>query len=58
MRANKMADALANLAATLALEAKESFTILVCGQWVVTPPEDGDVEEVKIVSVYEIDEKD
>jgi len=35
---NKMANALVNLAATLALGTEESITIPVCGQWVVTPP--------------------
>ena len=53
-----MVDALANLVATLALGAEESITISVYGQWVVTSPEDEDEEEVKIVSVYEIDEED
>jgi len=53
-----MADSLANLVAILALVAKESITILVCGQLVATPPENGEVEEVKTVSIYEIDEED
>ena len=44
--ANKMADSLANLAATLALGAKESITMPVCGQWAVTPPVDRGVKEV------------
>jgi len=35
-----MADALANLKATLALGAKEDMTIPVCGKWVVTPLEE------------------
>jgi len=56
--ANKMADALANFAATLALGAEESITIPVCGQWIITSLEDGDAKEVKTVSGYEIDEKD
>ena len=38
--ANKMADALANLAATLAVRAKEDMTISVCGKWVITPSEE------------------
>jgi len=42
----------------VALGAEESITISVCGQWVVTTLEDGDEEEVKIVSVYKIDEED
>jgi len=56
--ANKMVDALANLAATLALGAEESITIPVCGQWIVTSLEDGDEEEVKTVFVNEINEED
>ena len=55
--ANKMANTLANLAATLALGAEESIRILICYQWVVTPPEDGDIEEVKTISIYEINEE-
>jgi len=42
----------------LASRAEESITILVCGQWVITSPEDGDKEEVKTVCIYEIDEED
>ena len=55
--ANKIVDVLVNLAPTLALGAKESITIPVGGQWVVTSLEDGDEEEVKIISTYKIDEK-
>jgi len=40
MSANKMADTLANLAATLALGAKEDMTIPIYGRWVVTPSEE------------------
>ena len=56
--ANKMVDALANLAATLALRVEESITISVYAQCVITPLVDGGVEEVKTVSIYEIDEED
>jgi len=42
--ANKMVDALASLAATLALGAEEQMTIPVCGRWVV-PPDEEDLEE-------------
>jgi len=42
----------------LTLLVEESISIPVCGQWVVTPAVDGGVEEVKTVSVYEIDEDD
>jgi len=45
--ANEIADALANIAATLALGVEESITRLVCGQRVVTPPVEEHVEEVK-----------
>jgi len=45
--ANKMADVLVNLAATFALGIDESIAILVCGQWVVTPPVDEGAKEVK-----------
>jgi len=53
-----MADELANLVATSTMGTEESITILVRGQWVITPPEDGDIEEVKTIFVYEIDEED
>jgi len=56
--ANKIADALTNLAATLALGTEESITIPICVQWVITPPVDEGVENIKIVSVYKIDEED
>jgi len=56
--ANKMAVALANFAATLALGAEESIAISVYGKWVATPPVDGGIEEVKTVSIYEMDEED
>jgi len=32
--------------------AEENITAPVCGQWVVTCPEDGNEEDVKIVSIY------
>jgi len=35
-----MANMLANLAATSALGAEENVNVPVCGQWVVTSPED------------------
>jgi len=56
--ANKMADVLANLAATLALGPEESIIIPVCGQWVITPPVNEGVEEPKTFFVYEIWEQD
>ncbi|XP_074297737.1 uncharacterized protein LOC141628499 [Silene latifolia] len=39
----KLADALANLATTLALEVEEVTTIPVCNRWVVPPPEGGEI---------------
>ena len=36
-RANKMVDALVNLAATLALGAEENMNVLVCNRWVIAP---------------------
>ena len=56
--ANKIADALTNLAAALALGTEESITIPICVQRVITPPVDEGVENIKIVSVYKIDEED
>jgi len=53
-----MADALANLAATLALGATEDITIPVCGRWVVTPSEEESVQEINAVSVYEVQKED
>jgi len=52
-----MADTVANLAATMALGAEESITILVCGQWVITPLVNEGVKVTKTVSVYEIKKK-
>jgi len=54
----KKDDLITHLTATLALGAEEGIPILVCGQWVTAPPVDGGVEEVKTVSIYEIDEED
>src|SRR5262249_53204822 len=56
--ANKIADALANLAATLALLPKERLNVPVSSQWVVTPSEDQEDIEVRIVSVSQIDKED
>ena len=47
--ANKMANALANLAATLAMRAEENNNVSVYRQWVVTPPDGDDEEEVKVM---------
>jgi len=55
---NKMDDALTNLAATLALGAKEDMTIPVCGKWVVTPSEEEFAQEINAFSVYEVHKED
>ena len=56
--ANKMADVLTNLVATLALRVEEDMTILVCNKWVVTPLEDEFVQAVNAVYVYEVVKED
>ncbi|KAF9665072.1 hypothetical protein SADUNF_Sadunf16G0084100 [Salix dunnii] len=56
---NKQADALANLASTLA-SCSEEIKVPVCQRWVV-PPLSHDIEEkeqVGVVSVYEIERED
>ena len=56
--ANRITDVLANLAASLVLGVKENIKVLVCGQWIVTPPDDDGEEEVKVVSACAIDKED
>uniref|UniRef100_A0A803MBS0 RNase H type-1 domain-containing protein n=1 Tax=Chenopodium quinoa TaxID=63459 RepID=A0A803MBS0_CHEQI len=60
--ANKMADALAGLAATLALGAEEIMYVPVCNRWVVAleeyEVEDDEVEEVDMITVCQIDKED
>ena len=56
--ANKMADALASLAATLALGAEEEMTIPVFGCWVVPPDDEDSKEDVNMICVLEIDTED
>jgi len=56
--ANKMADTLANLAATLALGANEDMTIPVCRRWVITPSGEESAQEINVVSVYEVQKED
>jgi len=53
-----MADALANLPATLALGEEEDMTILVCVKWVATSSDDKFVLEVSAVSIYEVEKED
>ncbi|XP_056695837.1 uncharacterized protein [Spinacia oleracea] len=60
--ANKMADALAGLAATLALGAEETMSVPVCNRWVVASDideiEDEEYEEVDMITVHQIDQED
>ncbi|XP_074291014.1 uncharacterized protein LOC141617755 [Silene latifolia] len=57
--ANKLADVLANLAATLALGEEEVTTIPVCNRWVVLPLEGEEIaESSNMISVYQVDNDD
>ncbi|XP_074304558.1 uncharacterized protein LOC141639296 [Silene latifolia] len=57
--ANKLADALANLAATLALGAEESMQVPVCNRWVVSLLEgEKNVDITNMICVYTVDEDD
>ncbi|XP_074300490.1 uncharacterized protein LOC141631764 [Silene latifolia] len=57
--ANKLADALANLAATLALGAEESMQVPVCNRWVVSLlEEEENVDTTNMICVYTVDEDD
>ncbi|XP_074299422.1 uncharacterized protein LOC141630515 [Silene latifolia] len=57
--AKKMADALANLTATLALGAEEVTSIPVCNRWVVLLLEGGEItESSNMISVYQVDNDD
>ena len=56
--ANKMANAIISLATTLALEAEEGMTILVCGCWVVPPDDEDSEEDVNMICVLKTDAED
>ncbi|XP_074299654.1 uncharacterized protein LOC141630799 [Silene latifolia] len=58
--ANKMADTLTNLAATLALGASIPSSVPICKRWVVLPEEEDDdlTEDVNAISVYVINKED
>jgi len=56
--ANKVADALANLAATLALGAEENMNVPVCNRWVVAPIDEELEKDVNAVSAQEVDGED
>ncbi|CAL2265959.1 unnamed protein product [Prunus armeniaca] len=55
---NQMADALANLAATLALTKDEAVNLLVCQRWVVPVTLGALQEGVNVISVLSIDVDD
>ncbi|CAM8895931.1 unnamed protein product [Rhodiola kirilowii] len=58
--ANKLADALANLVANLALRAEETMFIPVCNHWVVPTLEENEknMESSNVVYAYEIERED
>ncbi|CAM8938407.1 unnamed protein product [Rhodiola kirilowii] len=58
--ANKLVDALANLAANLALGAEETMSIPVCNRWVVPPLEENEenMESSNVIYAYEIERED
>ncbi|XP_074293723.1 uncharacterized protein LOC141620863 [Silene latifolia] len=57
--ANKLADALANLAANLALGAEESMQVPVCNRWVVSLLQgEENVDTTNMICVYTVDEDD
>ncbi|XP_074278463.1 uncharacterized protein LOC141602054 [Silene latifolia] len=57
--ANKLADALANLAATLALGAGESMQVPVCNRWGIALLERvEDIDTTNMICVYTADEDD
>ncbi|XP_074305356.1 uncharacterized protein LOC141640448 [Silene latifolia] len=57
--ANKLADALANLAATLALGAEESMQVPVCNRWAVSLLEgEENVDTTNMICVYTAEEDD
>ena len=53
-----MANALANLAVTLALGAEKNMNVPVCNRWVVAPLAEEFEEEINAVSAQELDEED
>ena len=56
--ANKMADALASLATTLALGSEEEMTIPVCSRWVVPLDEEDLEEDANAICALKTDEED
>ena len=56
--ANKMVNALASLATTLALGAEEEMTIPVCSRLVVSPDEENLEEDANIICDVKTDEED
>ena len=53
-----MADALASLAATLALGAEERMNVPVCNRWVAAPLVEEFDEKVNAISAQEVEEED
>jgi len=56
--ANKMAYALANLTATLALGAEENMNGPICNRWVIAPIDEEFGEDVNVVSAQGVDGED
>jgi len=56
--ANKMANVLANLVATLALGVEENINVPICEQWVVTLSNNDSKKDVKVVSACVADKED
>ena len=56
--ANKMADAIVSLTATLVLGAEEGMTIPVYSRWVVQPDDEDSEEDVNMTCVLETDAED
>jgi len=52
-----MVDVLTNLAVTLALGAIKDMTVPICGKWVVSLVEDESMQEINIMSIYEIEKE-
>ncbi|KAF7127547.1 hypothetical protein RHSIM_Rhsim11G0065500 [Rhododendron simsii] len=55
---NRMADALANLATTLALQEVENFNVHVCEQWILPQLLDCRFEEANAITILPIEDND
>jgi len=56
--ANKTADALASLIATLLLRAEEGMTVLVYSHWILLPDDEDSEENGNTISVFETNAED